>query len=256
MPALLEHERHDLVRQHVHRVRRGRHVLDPARAPPSREQRHRLQQRLRADRQKNVQFARVSARRPVRPRRCRNDATDARRVHLDHLVQVPDVDAQLHRRGADDGRVLPARELLLRQRPVRPAHRAVVDEHLHPRPARARARPARPSSGSPRTPGSSSRARSARCPRAAPSRSSQYSRRSRRAGRSPRRVHRAGRPARSSPAATRRSPAGCPPSPRARSRWMSRPQKLVSRSSRLARWAPRSSAAKAWTSSTITTDRS
>ena len=63
---LLEDQRHYLVREHVHRVSSGLDVFDPAGLGEA-KQRHGLEQRLEL-RQKNVQFARVLARRPVRPR--------------------------------------------------------------------------------------------------------------------------------------------------------------------------------------------
>jgi hypothetical protein len=69
----------------------------------------------------------------MRPRSCRNDPTDAR-IYLNDVSEIFDVDPELHRRRAHDGRVLASRELLFRERPVSPAHRAVVNEHLEAAP--------------------------------------------------------------------------------------------------------------------------
>jgi hypothetical protein len=56
--ALLKDERHHLVREHVHRVRGGRDVLDPARLRETQE-RHRLEQRLGAEAEERAVGARV-----------------------------------------------------------------------------------------------------------------------------------------------------------------------------------------------------
>ena len=52
-------------------------------------------------------------------------------VDLGDVVEVADVDAELHGRGADDGGVGAAGEPLLGQTAILPAHRAVVHEDLN-----------------------------------------------------------------------------------------------------------------------------
>ena len=74
--------------------------LDVARAPQ--QQQPGGPQQRRSSVARNRQLRTVPARRPVRPSRCRNDATVRGRVDLDDPVEVADVDAELQRAGRDD----------------------------------------------------------------------------------------------------------------------------------------------------------
>ena len=76
-------------------------------------------------------------RRPVRPRRCRKDATVRGCTDLDDPVEVADVDAQLERRGRDDDAVARLREGRLRPPPLVGRQRRVATRRSRPTRARS-----------------------------------------------------------------------------------------------------------------------
>ncbi len=202
----------------------------------------------------------LPGRRPVRPSRCRNEATVRGRVDLDDPVEVADVDAELQGAGGDDDAVARLGERLLGAAPL-------VD---------GRARRARRTSSTPApaaaAPSSSTGCResqktsrfSPRC-RAAMTVAA-LSRRAdvveldvagrRRAGRRPHGQvgcdDRARPPPAPEPCSQSSSSSGLPTVADRPIRWTGRPASRLSRSSTASRCQPRSSPAKACTSSTTT----
>jgi hypothetical protein len=126
--ALLQRQRHHLVSQDVHRVLRRPDIFDPAAVGEPRH-RHRLQHRLGAGAEERAVGAPALAA-PGATHALQHRRDGGRGVDLQDLVEVTDVDAQLHGRRAHDRGVLAVRELQLRVFALLAAHRAVVDEHL------------------------------------------------------------------------------------------------------------------------------
>ena len=84
--------------------------------------------------QRNVVFAVVPSRRPVRPIRCMNDDTVLGAFAWKTLSRIAHVDAKLQRGRADDAGVRPVGEPLFGGLAFLQGNRAVVDEHVN-RPA-------------------------------------------------------------------------------------------------------------------------
>ena len=176
----------------------------------------------------------------------------ARGVDLDHAVEVADVDAQLQGAGGHDHAVAALGERPLGLPALVQAQRAVRDERRDAAASAARRRAARPAPGCRRRPaasrpGAGPRSPWRRCPGGRRSRAATSGGGSGTAGG---RITRRGR---SEPAESQASSSSSLPTVADRPiRWRSRPASRPIRCSSASRCQPRSSRAKAWTSSTTT----